>query len=331
METADWRPTARFAVLQLRARFLATIRSFFARRGVLEVETPVLAASTATDIHIASLETRYGARGRGATGEGVGESGRRFFLQSSPEFAMKRLLAAGSGSIYQIGRAFRDGEQGRLHNPEFTLIEWYRIGFDHLALMDEVAALLDAVLGPAAVRRVTYRDAFRRSAGVDPFTSPLTELRARATELGVEERTARTLERDACLDLMLATCVQPALGKGRVFMHDFPASQASLARIRPGEPEVAERFELFVDGIEIANGYHELGDAPEQRARFEADRAHRRRLGLAEVPLDERLLAALARGLPGCAGVALGLDRLLMAAIGADSIDEVLAFPLRRA
>ena len=316
---ADWRPTASVDALGLRARLLSGVREFFAERGVLEVETPSLARAGASDPHIASLATTCAIVGR-------------LYLQTSPEFAMKRLLAAGSGPIYQICRAFRDGERGRLHNPEFTLLEWYRPGFDHHRLMDELDALVDRVLGPGPpVRRLTYRDAFVARVGIDPFDADTDTLRARAEMSGLVLDEDEGADRDTLLEFLFSHAVQPALGDGRVCVYDYPASQAALARVREGEPPVAERFELFVNGLEIANGYHELANAEEQRARFTADDRARAQEGLDRMPADERLLAALSHGLPDCAGVAVGLDRLFMIAAGASRIDAVMAFPVDRA
>ena len=320
------------------------------------METPRLSAATVPDLHIHSLVTELSGPG-GAAGAGSPSNRRRLYLQTSPELAMKRLLAAGSGPIYQLGRAFRDGEAGRRHNPEFTLLEWYRPGFDHHRLMDEVEALVDALLGDRlAVRpaeRLTYAEAFERHADVDPFRDPPERLRqaavqasARAAGTSSERLPDLGEDRDAWLDLLMTTAVEPRLGwegdpaEGRpraLFLHDYPASQAALAKVRPapagaagavGEPAVAERFELYVAGIELANGFHELTDPQEQRRRFERDLAERRARGLPEVPLDERFLAALEAGLPPCAGVALGFDRLVMLATGAESIGEVIAFPV---
>lgn len=319
----DWQPSASPEALRLRARLLAAVRAFFAERGVLEVETPVLGAATVTDPHLHSPAT---ASGR--------------YLQTSPEYHMKRLLAAGSGPIYQLARAFRDGEAGRRHNPEFTLLEWYRPGFDHHRLMDEVEELLAATLGerlPAPkAERLPYAEAFRRHAGVDPFADPPGRLAEAARSAGGGRAPDLGDDRDAWLDLLMATVVGPALGRERpAFVHDFPASQAALARVRgpasEGGPAVAERFELFVGRMELANGFHELTDPAEQRRRFERDLARRRDRGLPEPQVDERLLAALEAGLPDCAGVALGFDRLVMLAAGAGSIGEVLAFPADRA
>ena len=290
---------------------------------MLEVETPALARSGASDVHIASLSTICHAGGA---------AGGQFYLQTSPEFAMKRLLAAGSGPIYQVCRAFRDAESGRLHNPEFTLLEWYRPGFDHHALMDELDTLMDRVLGSAGTtRRLTYRDAFVEHGGLDVFEASTPALLARAEDSGLTLSGDSPAERDMLLDFLFSHTVQPALRDGRVYVYDFPASQAALARVRATQPPVAERFELFLNGIEIANGYHELADADEQRRRFAADGAARKRLGLAQMPVDERLLAALAHGLPDCAGVAVGLERLFMIAAGESSIDAMMAFPVARA
>lgn len=344
MNGADWRPTASGDVLRLRARLLARVRSFFAERGVLEVETPLLSAATATDPHLHSFSVAAPllAAERGSALRGSA----RLFLQTSPELAMKRLLAAGIGPVYQLGRAFRDGEAGRLHNPEFTMLEWYRPGFDHHRLMDEVEELVRAVLGARAgdapAERLTYREAYLRHAGVDPLTDPVERLAESASEAigGASRLPDLGGDRDAWLDLLMVSAVQKELGRDRddgqrrpTFLYDFPASQAALARVRsaPGEPPVAERFELFINGVELANGFHELADAAEQRRRFEHDLALRREKGLPEVPVDERLIAALEAGLPDCAGVALGFDRLVMMAAGVRAISEVIAFPVDRA
>ncbi|MCB1055688.1 MAG: EF-P lysine aminoacylase GenX [Acidobacteria bacterium] len=307
------------AAVALRARVLAEIRAFFAERGVLEVETPLLGAATVTDLHLASLETRV--------------DGRRRFLQTSPEFAMKRLLAAGSGPIYQICKAFRDGESGRRHNPEFTLLEWYRPGYDHHRLMSEVGELLSRVLGVPAPETLSYREALERHAGIDPFGADARDLAGRARELGLAGLPDLGDDRDAWLDLLMSYTVEPRLGRGRpTLIYDYPPTQAALARLRgTGDEAVAERFEAYVEGVELANGYHELRDPAEQRRRFAADLARRRDRGLPQVPVDERLLAALAHGLPECAGVALGVDRLILLAAGASCLDEVLAFPHQRA
>jgi lysyl-tRNA synthetase class 2 len=308
---------------------LERIRAFFAHRRVLEVETPILAGAAATDPHLLSLAVRY-------TGPGA-SSGRTLYLRTSPEFPMKRLLAAGGGSIYQIARVFRDAESGRLHNPEFTLLEWYRVGFDHHALMEEVAQLVAETLSGwralEAAEKLSYREAFLRHAGIDPHAAGGGDLArvARERGLGVPSGLAPD-DLDGWRDLLLTHLVEPHLGRARLtFIYDYPASQAALARVRPGDPPLAERFECYLDGIELANGFRELTDPLEQRRRFERDLTTRRRQGLPEVPLDEHLLSALVHGLPECSGVALGVDRLAMCAAGARSIEEVLAFPLGRA
>jgi len=317
-----WRPTALLEMLRVRAEILGQIRTFFADREVLEIETPLLAGAPVTDLHLHALSCRY--RGPGA------DEGRELYFQTSPEFAMKRLLAAGCGPIYQICKAVRNGEAGRMHNPEFTILEWYQPGWDHHRLMDEVDELLQVVLGTPPGDRLTYAGAFERHAGVDPFSASDEELVSRTETIGVHE--PADLERDDLLNLLLTHLVEPKLGRSRpTFVHDYPASQASLARVRPGHPPVAERFEVFSEGVELANGYHELTDSAEQRRRFEADLAARRRADLPEIPLDERLLAALEHGLPDCAGVALGVDRLVMLAAGTRNIADVLAFPIDRA
>jgi lysyl-tRNA synthetase class 2 len=246
---------------------------------------------------------------------------------------MKRLLAAGCGDIWQICKVYRDGESGRFHNPEFTMIEWYRLGVDHHALMSDVERLIGAMLPPSRAfdrsERLTYREAVHLHAGIDPFDDPDAVLIARLESSGIEVPREVRGDRDGCLDLIMATLVGPQLGHDRLtFIYDYPASQAALAQIRG---PVASRFEAYMDGLELANGFHELGNSPEQRARFERDLAERTKRGLPPMPVDERFLAALGHGLPECSGVALGFDRLVMCATGANHIDAVLAFPFDRA
>lgn len=318
----DWRPGASLDVLRARARLLADVRRFFAERGVLEVETPILSRAGTTDPNLESFTSHYA--GPGAPG------GEPLFLQTSPEFFMKRLLAAGSGPVYQVGRVFRNGESGRRHNPEFTLLEWYRPGFDHHQLMDEVEQLLAGLLSLQTdgrrAERLSYAEAFQRHAGIDPHNADAAALAQCAADCGLRPSSDLN-DRDGWLDLLLVTVVEPALGvDGLTFLYDYPASQAALARVRPGVPALAERFEVYLHGIELANGFHELADAREQAERFAAERRLRAQRGQADVPEDRRLLEALEHGLPDCAGVAVGLDRLLMAALGADSLDQVLAF-----
>lgn len=301
-------------MLRARAELYGSIRAFFAARGVLEVDTPVLSSHATVDRHIESFEVPGGG-----------------WLQTSPEFAMKRLLCAGSGPIFQIAPAFRREESGRHHNPEFRLLEWYRPTWDHTLLMDEVEALAHH-LGVARGRRfvrLSYREAFVAFAGFDPHVADLTALRAAwpQVDLGADAD-----DRDAWLDLWMSHRVGPRLGDpDPVFLVDFPASQAALARVRPGDPPLAERFELFWRGIELANGFHELGDAQEQRRRFEADQAWRRARHRLVPPLDDNLIEALQAGLPASAGVALGVDRLLMLAQGLPELAAAMSFDHHRA
>jgi lysyl-tRNA synthetase class 2 len=297
-------------------------RAFFSERGVLEVETPILSTAAVSDPQIESLATQI-----------AGLPGRRY-LCPSPEYAMKRLLAAGSGDIYQICKVFRDAERGRWHNPEFTMIEWYRVGLDDAALMDEVEALIGKLLAPsrvlAAADRLSYAAALQRHAGVDAFVSSEDELLEAARRHGIQCNAE--LDRDAKLDLLMGLVVGPRLGRGNpCFVCDYPASQAALARLKPGLPRVAARFELYLDGLELANGFHELAQPQEQRARFTHDLALRRERGQVQAPLDENFLAALESGLPDCAGVALGFDRLAAIALGANQLSDAMAFSIDNA
>jgi lysyl-tRNA synthetase class 2 len=304
-----------------RAQTYARIREFFAARGVVEVQTPTLSAAAVTDPALASLAVDVASLG-----------GRRY-LRTSPEFAHKRLLAAGSGDIYELGRVYRDDELGRWHQPEFELLEWYREGYSDADLMDEVFALLKTLQTPAlpALGRLnlSYADAFTSAFGVDPHRlgdSGTGTLRRELASRGIDAPAVITA--NELLDLALATVIVPGWPRGAaVFLHDYPVAQAALARIRPGtEPPVAARFEVFINGIELGNGFHELRDAAEQRARFERDLTHRRERGLPEPPLDEDLLAALRAGLPDCAGIAIGIDRLIAVLFGADNLAAVMNF-----
>lgn len=312
-----WRPSASLETLKARAELYGSVRAFFASRGVMEVDTPLLSAHATVDRQIESFHVPGGG-----------------WLQTSPEFAMKRLLCAGAGAVYQIAPAFRREEQGRFHNPEFRLLEWYRPGWDHHALMDEVEALLRALMPalPAApFERPSYREAFLRHAGLDPFTAPTQALRAAACDAGFSGA-GDDLDRDTWLDVLMSLRVGPQLGRAAPqFLHDFPASQSALARVRPGNPPLAERFELFWHGLELANGFHELSDAHEQQARFEADQHWRAQHRRPVPPFDAHLIDALHAGLPPCAGVALGLDRLLMLKLGVPALAQVLAFDASRA
>ena len=306
--------------LHLRARLYALVRSFFADRHVLEVETPILSAAGNTEPNIESFTTHFSGH--------VDAGARERWLRTSPEYPLKRLLAAGVGDCYELGRVFRNGEAGGRHNPEFTMLEWYRVGWDHHRLMEETIALVQAALAMAGKRAdvmvTTYRQLFLDTLAIDPDQATVEELRAPLAEFGIDPD---GLVRDDWLDLLITHRMQPAFPTDRItVIHDYPASQCALARIRPGEPPLAERFELYLGRYELANGYHELNDATEQRGRFERDNTVRRKRGAREVPLDEKLLAVLG-AMPDCAGVALGVERLLMCLAGTDAIADVLAFP----
>ena len=321
---AEWRPGADLEALRARASVLADIRAYFADAGVLEVETPLACSAAGTDPALQPLVARYQGP--------VFPKGTDLYLQTSPEFAMKRLLAAGSGPIYQICKAFRDGEAGRLHNPEFTILEWYRPGYDVSRLMEEVAVVARLALGEPGlpIEHRTYAGLFASELALDVFAASEAQLRAVALAHHILGADGMELDRDGWLDLLLSHLIQPRLGEHALcFVVDYPASQAALARLNP-DGKTAARFELFLHGVELANGFHELGDPEEQAARFEAENCRRRARGLPGVRIDRRLLGALQHGLPECAGVAVGLDRLLMLRLGKDDIDGVLSFSLPR-
>lgn len=324
----DYLPTASWPVLQLRAELLARTRAFFAQEGFLEVETPILSADTVVDRHLDPLVVEVPGWGRR-------------WLQTSPEFGMKRLLAAFAGpntastcsgiGIYQICHVFRGEEFGPLHNPEFTMVEWYRVGQSMEEGMDFLSRLADRVLGRGYAQKITYAEAFQRWAGLDPHTAGVHQLQAAVRAAGITPpESLRPDDRDGWLDLLLSFCVQPKL-QGVWIVYDYPASQAALARVRPGPPPVAERFELYVDGVELANGYHELCDPEELRRRNRRNNQLRQADGKPPLPEESRLLAAMEAGLPPSVGVALGFDRLVMLAAGAKTLAEVLPFPFDRA
>ena len=318
MTTQSWQPSASLETLQHRARLRQRIRAFFHERGVLEVETPILASAGTTDPHIDSMTTHSGV-----------EQDKTLYLQTSPEYAMKRLLAVGSSSIYQFGKVFRYGEQGKQHHPEFTLLEWYRPDFDHLQLIDEVDALVRELLSDSLelmpTVKWTYQRAWQETINLNPLDMNVGQLQQFVEQQNIDV-TGLTNDKDDWLQLVMSYCVEPALPeKTPVFIYDFPASQAALAKIRHDEVAVAERFELYINGLELANGFHELTDAQEQRQRFESDNIKRQATGKTVIPIDNQLLAALPQ-MPECAGVALGFDRLMMVVIGAKDILEVVAF-----
>lgn len=306
--------------LALRARLYALIRGFFAQRNVLEVETPILSAAANTEPNIESFSTMF-------SGPVIAGSPERW-LRTSAEFPLKRLLAAGVGDCYELGRVFRNGEAGRRHNPEFTMLEWYRVGWDHLRLLDETVELVRLALAmvgrKASLVSMTYRELFVDTLGIDPFTASIDTLRKPLRDIEIN---GEGLQRDDWLDLLITHRIQPDFPTDRItVIRDWPATQCALARIRPDNPPVAERFELYLGPHELANGYHELTDATEQRTRFENDNRRRRLRGQRELPIDENLLVALESGLPDCAGVALGVERLLMCLDRGADISNALAF-----
>jgi lysyl-tRNA synthetase class 2 len=316
----SWRPTAGIAMLRRRAQMLADIRQFFEERQMLEVCTPAMSAGGTTDpnIHSISLELRAFPRQP------------LRYLHTSPELAMKRLLAAGSGAIYQLCAVFRDNDAGRLHRPEFTMLEWYRPGWHYHALMQEVLALIMTLARELKLdqpQRFSYRELFQHYAGLDPMTATVHDCRECCRRFDLPVAESMTDDIDEWLDLIIGALIAPRLpAAGLTCVYDFPVTQAALARIRQDSPPVAERFEIFWGGMELANGFQELTDIGEQRRRFELDNARRREKGLPAVRIDEHFLAAVAAGLPESAGVALGVDRLLMAITGAKHIREVMAF-----
>jgi lysyl-tRNA synthetase class 2 len=331
MPADDFGPTASWPNLRLRAELLKRTRSFFEERGFLEVETPLLSRDTVIDRHLDPLPVKLFDDPREP------QHGERFWLQTSPEFGMKRLLAAGAPSIYQITRAFRGGpERGALHNPEFTMLEWYGLGHDYAAGMQFLSDLAEYLLGRGPAQRVSYRDAFVEHAKVDPLTASFSQLRT-AIEHALPDNLASSLAEelqncDLLRDCLLTLVVEPRLGLAQPnIVYDYPASQAALAQLRQDDVAVAERFELYVDGVELANGYHELLDATALRQRNRASNEQRRADGKYVLPEESRLLLAMQSGLPACAGCALGFDRLVMVAARAKSIREVLALPIDRA
>jgi lysyl-tRNA synthetase class 2 len=313
----QWQATASWQALEQRAETLQQIRQFFSDKGVLEVETPVLMRGATTDVYLDSIQANVDV-------SGVSET---LYFQTSPEFALKRLVATHKQSVYQIAKAFRNGEAGNRHNPEFTMLEWYRPGMSFDGLMKEVAALVSGLLGVKAVEFHSYRELFSERVGVDPFACNVDFLQRACLEKAGCDMAGEPLE--ACLDLLMSHCVEPDLGHGALtFVYDFPAGQAALSKIHEvNGVKVARRFELYVNGSELANGYDELLDAKEQEVRFKEDNQQRKVLGKSEMPWDEKLVQALGTGLPECCGVALGIERLLMVRYGYQRISDVMAFP----
>ncbi|MFZ7187474.1 elongation factor P--(R)-beta-lysine ligase [Avibacterium avium] len=321
-ENERWRPTASIQNLLARAKIMAEIRRFFTDRGLLEVETPILSEFGVTDVHLATFSTEFTSPFK--------HQSKTLWLSTSPEYPMKRLLAAGSGAIFQLCKVFRNEEAGRKHNPEFTMLEWYRPHFDMYRLINEVDDLLQQILDCEPAESMSYQFAFQEYVGLDPLSASREELIAKAKEHHLEQ--AENEDRDTLLQFLFSTVVEPKIGQERpVAIYHFPATQAALAQISSEDHRVAERFEFYYKGIELANGFNELTDANEQRHRFEQDNRQREKLGLPTRQLDERFLAALQAGVPNCAGVALGVDRLIMIALDATSIEEVMAFSIDNA
>ena len=324
----EWQPTASLEILKTKARLLNKLRAFFAEKDILEVQTPVLSQSGNTEPTIESFIIQEH--------ENSNHIIQPSFLNTSPEFAMKRLVAAGYGSIYQVSPAFRQDEQGHKHNPEFTLVEWYRVDFDHHALMGEVNSFIryvaDGFLNLGRTEFFSYQDAMIKFAEVDPFNATIEDLKNAVSKAGIDAIGMDDVHKDVWLNLLMSQVVEKNLPLNcPVFIYDYPATQAALARIRKGSPDIAERFELYVNGMELANGFHELNDANEQAERFHKDQDVRKKSGQQGIPADYHLIEALKYGLPDCAGVAIGFDRLLMVLTGAKHINEVLTFPFDRA
>ncbi|MFP3013366.1 MAG: elongation factor P--(R)-beta-lysine ligase [Arsenophonus sp. NC-QC1-MAG3] len=324
-EIVNWQPRASINNLLKRAKIMAEIRRFFIDRGVVEVETPILSKFTVTDIHLLSFETQFVTP--------IIANNTKLYMITSPEYHMKRLLAAGSGPIYQIIKAFRNQEKGRYHNPEFTMLEWYRPHYDMYRLIDEVDDFLQQILDCQPTERISYQQAFQRYLNIDPIAIELEkkQLHDAAVQLGLNN-TGKEENKDVLLQFLFTIGVEPNLGKYKpTVIYHFPASQAALAKISKEDNRVSERFEVYFKGIELANGFRELTDAEEQRKRFEHDNQMREKMGLPKQAIDERFLAALGEIIPDCSGVALGIDRLVMFILNAEKISDVISFSIELA
>ena len=325
----QWQPSASLETLQVRARLLKDIRHYFEVHSVMEVETPMLSSAATVDVFIESFQVSYEPSGGGER--------KPCYLHTSPEFAMKRLLAAGSGDIYSLAKVFRNGEAGGRHNPEFTLLEYYRLGMDQQSLMNDITALLSSVSSFREMKRVSYGEVFQEYADINPHSATQQEL-MQLVQTHVDPLLCG-LDRNDCLDLLFTALIEPNLGKddndalNGVYVYDYPASMSALSKVTVDNSgnTVAGRFELFIKGVEVANGYHELTDAQEQRARFEQEQDKRRDKGFCVYPYDQNLVQALDNGMPDCAGVAIGIDRLLMLMLGKSKIADVIAFDFNRA
>ena len=317
MNKTNWQPSASIETLRARANVLHEIRQFFHHKNVLEVETPVLSRHTVTDPHLHSLSADYPL------------TKEKFYFQTSPEYHMKRLLCAGSDSIFQLCKSFRLDEHGRIHNPEFTMLEWYRINFNHHQLMDEIEELLSVILNIKPAERYSYQAIFQKYLQCDPFATNVETLKTLAHQHDLNSPDLGD-DLDAWLMFLFSFIIEPQLITA-TFIVDFPITQAALAKKNENDPRIGDRFELYINGMEIANGFYELSNAKEQRTRFETDLAKRKQLGYEPIEIDERFLAALEHGLPDCSGVALGVDRLVMLALNKQTIDEVLSFSFEKA
>jgi lysyl-tRNA synthetase class 2 len=325
-----WRPYADKNLIKLRAEVLTKVRLFMSERNIMEVETPVLSHATVTEFHLNSFCSEYSSPQLNTPEQNTSEinTNETLYLQTSPEYAMKRLLASGTGAIYQISKVFRNEEQGKYHNPEFTMLEWYQPGYDHHQLMAELESFL-SLFAMSDCEKISYGDVFARQTGLDPHTCNTDELVRLAEEYGLSSSRE---ERPVLLDYIFSHKIASSLGNPKpLFVYDYPACQSVLAKLSDKLPKVAERFELFINGMEIANGFHELTDADEQLGRFEEDLALRQKAKRPDIPIDYLFMDALNHGLPSCAGVAVGIDRLLMVMTDIDDIREVLTFPIERA
>lgn len=326
----SWRPYADNNLIKLRAEVFAKVRQFMSERNIMEVETPVLSHATVTEFHLDSFYSTYSSPQLNTTEQNIPEqnTSETLYLQTSPEYAMKRLLASGMGAIYQISKVFRNEEQGKRHNPEFTMLEWYQPGHDHHQLMGELESFL-SLFAMSDCEKISYDNVFARQTGLDPHTCDTDELVRLAEEYGLSSSSE---ERSVLLDFIFSHKIVSTLGNTKpLFVYDYPACQSALAKLGDKSPKIAERFELFINGMEIANGFHELTDADEQLDRFEEDLLLRKKAKRPDIPLDHLFLDAMKYGLPSCAGIAVGIDRLLMAITGIDDIREVLTFPIERA
>ena len=322
-----WQPSASINNLLKRAKIVSQVRQFFADRCILEVETPTLSQYAVTDVHLSSFDSMFFKPGEFEPSEG-----QKMTLITSPEYHMKRLLAAGSGPIYQICKSFRNHEEvSRIHNPEFTMLEWYRIQFDMMQMINEVDDLLQFILDCEPAERISYQKAFQRHLNIDPLEADHQTLINAANQLDMGIKTD-DYDRDSLLQCLFTLGVEPHIGQDKpIAVFNFPASQAALAAISQEDHRVASRFEFYYKGVELANGFKELTNAQEQKLRFEQNNQDRIKLNLPQQNIDIELLAAMEAGLPDCAGVAIGLDRLIMLALDAQSLADVVSFTFDRA